>query len=86
VYAKCRPGLNAFYYPKTRKNDCSKCSAFASFALLHLFFTSNSVIFVDGEGAQKYFLPQGAGYPSYATALEEVHEAKAIEQRASKQE
>jgi len=27
----------------------SKCSVFASFALLHLFFTSNSVVFVDRE-------------------------------------
>jgi len=31
------------------KNNYSKCSAFAFFALLHLFFTSNSVVFVDGE-------------------------------------
>jgi len=38
--------LNAFYYLK-KNNNCSKCSAFASFALLHLFFTSNSVVFVD---------------------------------------
>jgi len=35
--------------------------------LLHLFFVSSSVVFVD-EGAQGCFLPQGAGYPSYVTA------------------
>jgi len=33
---------------------------------LHLFFNSNSVNFVEGL-AQEYFLPLGAGYPSYAT-------------------
>jgi len=62
--------LNAFYSPNTQeKNDHSKYCAFASFALLYLFFTSNSVVFVDGDGvAQEYFLPYSAGYPSYATA------------------
>jgi len=44
----------------------SKCSVFASSALLHLFFTSISVVFC-GQEAQKYFLLQGVGYPSYAT-------------------
>jgi len=34
---------------------------------LHIFSTSNSVAFVDGE---EYFLSQGEGYPSYATADE----------------
>jgi len=32
---------------------------------LHLLFALNFVVFV--EGGQEYFLPQGAGYPSYAT-------------------
>jgi len=35
--------------------------------LLPLFFISNSIVFVDC-GVQEYFLPQGAVYPSYATA------------------
>jgi len=34
---------------------------------LHLFFTLTSAVCV--EGAQEYFLPQSAGYPSYATVL-----------------
>jgi len=34
---------------KKKKNNYIKCSAFASFALLHLLFTSNSVVCVDGE-------------------------------------
>jgi len=42
-------------------------SAFASFVLLRLFYTSNSVVIVDVK-AQEYFLPQGAGYTSFATA------------------
>jgi len=33
-----------------------------------LFFILNSVVFVDGGRVQKYFLPQGVSYPSYATA------------------
>jgi len=48
---------------KKEQNNYSKCSVFASFALLYLFFTSNPVVFVD-KGAQEYFLPQGAGYSS----------------------
>jgi len=39
--------LNAFYYPKKDQNNYSKCFVFASSALLHLFFTSNSVDFID---------------------------------------
>jgi len=50
--------LNAFYYIQKRKNNYSTSSAFVSFAILHLFFTSYSVVFVDG----------GVGYPSYASA------------------
>jgi len=42
-----------------------KCSVFASSELLHLFFTSNSVVFVD-RGCKNISCP-GAGYPSYAT-------------------
>jgi len=34
---------------KKEQNNCSKCSVFASFALFHLFFTSNSIRFVDKE-------------------------------------
>jgi len=34
---------------------------------------SNSVSFVEG-GAQEYFLPQGAGYPSYAIGLPESNQ------------
>jgi len=37
--------LNVFYSPQKEKNNYSKCFAFASSALLHLFFTSNSPIF-----------------------------------------
>jgi len=48
------------YYPQ-------KGISFASSKLLHLFFTPNSIVLL--IGAQKYFLPQGAGYPSYATAV-----------------
>jgi len=47
---------------KKEPSNYSKCFAFASSALLHLHFNSNSVSFVE-----EYFLPQGAGYPSYAT-------------------
>jgi len=43
-----------------------KRTNFASLKFLQLFFTSNSVVFV-GQGAQKYFLPQGAGHLSYVT-------------------
>jgi len=45
-----------FYYLQ-EKNNYSKCSAFASFVLLHLFFTSNSVVFVDGGGARMFLAP-----------------------------
>jgi len=39
-----------FIILKKEQNNYSKCSAFAFFALLHLFFTSNPVVFVGGEG------------------------------------
>jgi len=32
---------------KKEQNNYSKCSVFASSTLLHLFFTSNSVVIVD---------------------------------------
>jgi len=55
------------FIPFKKKQITTGNSAFASSALLHLFFNSNSGSFVEG-GAQEYFLPQGAGYPySYAT-------------------
>jgi len=54
---------------KKKPSNYSKCSAFASSALLHLYFNSNSASFIEG-GAQEYFLPQGAGYPSYALHIE----------------
>jgi len=46
------------------QNNCSKYSAFASFALLYLFFNSNSVFFVGAVA--KIFLAPGAGCLSYA--------------------
>jgi len=51
---------------KKKQHNSSKCSAFASCTLLHLFFTSNSASFC-WRGVQEYFFPQGAGYHSYAT-------------------
>jgi len=48
---------------KKDRNNCSKCSVFASSALLHLrvvFFTSNSVVFID-RGAHDYSLPRAQG-------------------------
>jgi len=45
----------------SKKNKCNncRCSAFASSALLRLFFTSNSAVFL--MWVQNYFLLQGAG-------------------------
>jgi len=57
--------LNAFYSAEKEPSNYYKCFSFAS-VLLHLFFNSNTVSFVE-EGVQEYFLPQGARYPSYAT-------------------
>jgi len=53
---------------KKNKLTTVKCSVFVSFALLNLFFTSKSVVFVD-KRMQEYFLPRGTGYPSYATTF-----------------
>jgi len=58
---------------KKEQNNISKCSVFASSALLYLFFTSNFAVFVDGEGAKEYFLPQGAEYPSYASVMSPIN-------------
>jgi len=51
---------------RTTVINFSKCSVFASSALLPLQFKLCSLCW---QGAQKYFLPQGAGHPSYATAI-----------------
>jgi len=48
------------------QNNYSIRSAFASSALMHLFFTSNSVVFVDGE-SKNVSCPRAQGNPSYAT-------------------
>jgi len=69
--------------PKKEQNNCGKCSAFASSHFCtYLFFTSKSVVFVDG-GA-KCFLPQGAGYPSYATGNSIVKNSKNFSERNAK--
>jgi len=52
---------------KKEQNIYRKYSAFASSALLHLFFTSNSVVFVDG-GRKNVSCTRAQGIPySYAT-------------------
>jgi len=51
-----------FPLKKEQNNYTVNEFCFAFFALLYLFFTSNSVVFV-AEGAKECFLPQGAGYP-----------------------
>jgi len=50
---------------KKKPSNYNKCSAFASSALLHLFFNSNSVSFV--ERGRKNISSPRAGYPIYAT-------------------
>jgi len=55
-------GLTATHYPLKNQNNSNKCSAFTSFALLHLFFTSNSTVFMTGGGA-RIFLAPGRGLP-----------------------
>jgi len=49
--------LNAFYYLQSEQDNYSKCSAFAFPALLYLYFTSNSVAFVDGV-ARMFLSPE----------------------------
>jgi len=39
--------LNVFYSLQKEQNKYNKCSDFTSSALVHLFFISNSVVFVD---------------------------------------
>jgi len=46
---------------KKEQNNYSKCSVFASFALLHLFFTSNSVVLLSGRA--RLFLVPGRKVP-----------------------
>jgi len=58
--------LNAVYDVQKEQNSYSKCAVFASSALLHLFHFKLCSFCC--QGAQEYFLPQGAGYPSYGTA------------------
>jgi len=49
--------LNLFYYfEKSTEVTNSKCNAYASSALMHLFFTSNFAVFV-GEGAKIVLSP-----------------------------
>jgi len=55
--------LNTFNCPQ--KNIYRKCSAFASSALC-TYFSRKAQSFC-WRDAQEYFLPQGGGYPSYAT-------------------
>jgi len=50
---------------KITKVTKSECSASVSVALLRLFFTSNSAVFV--HGGATIFLSPAAKYPSYAT-------------------
>jgi len=45
-----------FILLKKETSNYSKCSAFASSALFHLFFNSKSVSFVEG-GARIFFAP-----------------------------
>jgi len=44
-----------FIAPKGSKNNYSKCSAFASFAIFAPIFTLNSVVFVDRERKNIFF-------------------------------
>jgi len=46
---------------KKEQNNYSKCSVFASSALLHLFFTSNSVVLL--PGGARIFLDPGHRVP-----------------------
>jgi len=61
--------LNAFYFTKKEQNYYSKCSAFASFELLQLFFTSNPVAFVDGGARMFLSCPKAQGTPATPLAI-----------------
>jgi len=51
---------NLFYSPQKEQNSYSKCSVFASFARLHLFYIANFVVFVD-RGRKNVFYPRARG-------------------------
>jgi len=53
--------LNAGYYPTNKRKIVAVNVLFASFILLHLFFTSNSIFYVDG--GCKIFLALGSRVP-----------------------
>jgi len=53
---------------KKEQNNYSKLSVFAFSALLHLFFTSNLVVFVD-SGRKIIPCLKAQGYRSYATGI-----------------
>jgi len=55
-----------FITVKKEQTNSSKCSGFASFALLHLFFISNSVVF-GGDGRKNISCPRTHG--TLATTL-----------------
>jgi len=57
-----------------KKEQNNYSSVYASSALLHSFFTSNSVVSLIGNA--RLFLAQDAGYPSYATGSSEVPNLK----------
>jgi len=48
------------------QNNSGTCFTFTSSALLHLFFTSNSTVFM--KGGARIFLAQGERYLSYTAA------------------
>jgi len=54
---------------QNNNSKCSHCSAFAFFALLHLFFTSNLVVFVN-RGRKIIPCPRAQG--TLATSMCEV--------------
>jgi len=57
--------LNAFYcYRKSAKEITA--NVLLSLLFAPIFISRSAILLV---GAQKYFLPQGAGYPSYATGI-----------------
>jgi len=64
---RVRFGVERFLlFSKITEVTNSKCSDFASFVLLRIYFSLQTLHFLL-VGAQKYFLPRGVGYPRYAT-------------------
>jgi len=53
--------LSLMHFFTTEENNYSKCSTSASSAPLHLFFSSNSVVFVGRD--TRIFLAPGRGVP-----------------------